>query len=290
MSPDLPDRLRELPPELPDVPDRLERVRRLARRRRRLQIGAVAAGTAIAVVVPVVLTSALARDHTALDRQLPAQPGLPADFVDLCTCAGLTIRAVPTDQLTRTRDEVEAVVPKGGVVTAVPALVTDPLAPKVGLGSGKEARPMWLAYRVEKLAVHRDNTGGSFGHHPPFAGAPGMRTLSVTLVDDATLKLGGNFGCKPFSAASDNRGYGIPEGARVTVSGQIFADVRRLSDLPRGSNCRLAGAAATTAPTASTRSRCTVTSGCCLPTLRRRGRPSRERGNTTRSPLPASRH
>src|SRR4051794_1945998 len=222
MSGDLPDRLRALPPELPDVPDRVQRVRQLARRRRRLQIGAVAAGTAIAVVVPVVLTSALTREHTALDRRPPAQPSPSAEFGSACAVGGLTSRPVPSRQLTRTREEVLAVVPKANAVSLLPALVTDPIAAKVGLGSATKARPMWMAYQVEKFVPVTTNRQ-TFGK-PPYAQAAGMRSLTLTLVDDATLKLGGNFSCRPISAASDNRGFGIPDNTRVTVSGPILEE------------------------------------------------------------------
>ena len=221
MSGDLPDRLRALPPELPDVADRVQRVRQLARHRRRVQIGAVAAGTAIAVVVPVVLTSALAGQHAAVDRR-PAQPGPTAEFATACAFSGLTSRPVQPQKLTRTRDEVLAVVPKGDAVSVFPALVTDPTAPKVGLGSATKARPMWMAYVLSKVA--RFNGGGAIsrGGPPIGAQAPGMRGLALTLIDDATLKFGGNFSCRPVSAASDNRGFGIPDNTRVTVSGPIL--------------------------------------------------------------------
>ena len=167
MSGDLPDRLRALPPELPDVPDRVQRVRQLARHRRRVQIGAVAAGTAIAVVVPVVLTSALAGQHAAIDRR-PAQPGPTAEFATACAFSGLTSRPVQPQKLTRTRDEVLAVVPKGDAVSVFPALVTDPTAPKVGLGSGTKARPMWMAYVLSKSS--RFNGVGGIARGGPTIG------------------------------------------------------------------------------------------------------------------------
>jgi hypothetical protein len=72
-------------------------------------------------------------------------------------------------------------------------LVADPVANKVGLGAASETRLMW-AVDGESVAKHSARDAA-------FRGGPGSRYPDgtvfqiVTLVDDATLMLGGNFTC-----------------------------------------------------------------------------------------------
>lgn len=76
------------------------------------------------------------------------------------------------------------------IIERVPVLTVDPVAPKVGLGSATTPRKFWAVVRREvarKPLSDRLPTGAT----PPPAGTV---FVYVTLVDDATLKLGGNFG------------------------------------------------------------------------------------------------
>jgi hypothetical protein len=82
------------------------------------------------------------------------------------------------------RDAAQVVGPRNDV-RVYPALVTDPTAPKVGLPVGP--RPMWV---VDGHNVVQPQTNG-----PPTVYKAGTVLRQVTLVDDATLGLGGNFAC-----------------------------------------------------------------------------------------------
>ena len=71
------------------------------------------------------------------------------------------------------------------VETVVAALVTDPTGIKLGLPT--TARIMWVIYG--------DNVYKPSSHGGATTMEPGQHFKTLTLVDDQTLKLGGNFSC-----------------------------------------------------------------------------------------------
>jgi hypothetical protein len=81
------------------------------------------------------------------------------------------------------------------------AWVQDPTADKVGLGDNAQFRVMWVLDGTETIATTRP---GELIAPPSSAGAasPGTTYRTLTLIDDQTMKLGGNFAC---AAASGPR-------------------------------------------------------------------------------------
>lgn len=114
----------------------------------------------------------------------------------LPTCSGLSMAALSRGQrLSHNEAEVRDVVARSGVgpstVTGVyPALVVDPIAAKISPDWGATPRPMWVIDGTKTV-----------GRRPPEARGPspvypvGTVLRVITLVDDATLRLGGNFAC-----------------------------------------------------------------------------------------------
>jgi hypothetical protein len=74
-------------------------------------------------------------------------------------------------------------------ITAVVAIVADPIGVKLGLPA--TPRIMWVIYGDDTPGGGRAGAGTGTGPYP----VPGTVTHSLTLVDDATLKLAGNLDC-----------------------------------------------------------------------------------------------
>ncbi len=77
--------------------------------------------------------------------------------------------------------------PAAGPLRATLALVTDPLARKVGLPTAPTA--MWMVRHGYRFAPPTDVPA------PSTDISPGSLITEVTFVDDATLSLAGNSGC-----------------------------------------------------------------------------------------------
>jgi hypothetical protein len=76
------------------------------------------------------------------------------------------------------------------ITDVVAAMVTDPTGIKVGLPS--TARVMWVIYGEDGYDWEPVDPVGR-----PASATPGTVTHVLSLVDDETLKLGGNFACEP---------------------------------------------------------------------------------------------
>jgi hypothetical protein len=223
MTDDFADRMRALPPPLPDVPDRVDRVHRLVTRRRRRQVGLAAVVTALAVVVPVALVSGLpGGGNRHPDQHLPTTS--LATVARNCPARGLSITALSASaRMTHTAAQVRTVIAQqhtgGHIVGIYPALVKDPFASKVGLGSGAVGRQMWVVYTVRTAGSERNVSGQ--GGSAALMSLPNTKLADLTLLDDATLRSGGALVCKPVSAVRGNVGYGIADGSRVGGTGAI---------------------------------------------------------------------
>jgi hypothetical protein len=218
------DRLRDLPPQLPDISDRLDRVYRLVSRRRHRQVGLVGVATVLAIVVPVAVVSGLPGNpgRAPVQPQVPA-PSAVAEVSRACPGSGLTITDLPVaERMTHSPAQARSAFsrhgPSGHIIDVFPAVVTDPIAAKLGLGSATTPRRMWVIYRITTLLSSSRN--GESGSAAP-AGLPGTRLAQISLLDDATLGPGGTFTCKPVSATARNVGYGIANGSRVGATGLI---------------------------------------------------------------------
>jgi hypothetical protein len=78
---------------------------------------------------------------------------------------------------------------------AYAAWVTDPLAFKFRWSSPAAPRIMWVVDGTETIQAPRSNPSGPLVIGPAPLYSPGTVLRIVTLVDDANLELGGNFGC-----------------------------------------------------------------------------------------------
>jgi hypothetical protein len=85
----------------------------------------------------------------------------------------------------------ERVADRGRIRWLGPALVQDPIASKVGLGNPHDWRVMWVAYYQRKVRSGVGDSGTT-------AVMPALGTIfdTATLVDDASLRLGGNLSCR----------------------------------------------------------------------------------------------
>ena len=80
------------------------------------------------------------------------------------------------------------------------AMVTDPAAPKLGIGSGDVARLMWV-FTAQTTDADPGLHGRLAGHGPYIPYPAGTVFNNIWLVDDGTLTQAGSFAC-PTSAAS----------------------------------------------------------------------------------------
>jgi hypothetical protein len=142
--------------------------------------------------------------------QVPASSSSPASVASAdqpslsCGALGLRIDALPVGvHVEHTNQDALRVAAAAHVgpathVRTYVAWVQDPTADKVGLGDGARFRVMWVLDGTDIAAVpHQDEPHAA----PPMA-SPGTAYRTLTLIDDQTMKLGGNFACDSGSAAS----------------------------------------------------------------------------------------
>ncbi|HEY5202421.1 MAG TPA: hypothetical protein VIJ31_16095 [Acidothermaceae bacterium] len=117
-----------------------------------------------------------------------------------CGAFGLRIETLPSgDHVEHTeqdslRTAAAANVGSTSHVRVYAAWVQDPTADKVGLGDNTQFRVMWVLDGTDTIAT----PSPGMAHFPPSsAGAPtpGTGYRTITLVDDHSLTLGGNFDC-----------------------------------------------------------------------------------------------
>ena len=222
MTDDFADRMRALPPTLPDVPDRVERVHRLVSRRRRRQVGIAAVATALAVVIPVALVSGLpSGGNRHAEQHLPTTS--LATVAHDCPAQGLSITALSASaRMTHTAAQVRTAIAQqhtgGHIVGIYPALVKDPFASKLGLGSATVRRRMWVVYTVRTTGPERSASGP--GPSPALIASEHQNCAAHTCRRRHPAS-GGDLGCKPISAVRGNVGYGIAAGAQVGGTGTI---------------------------------------------------------------------
>ncbi len=188
-------------PPLPATEVYLTRGRR-ARSRRRAAVGA---GTSIVMVVGAitVLLGAPGLGTLAPDR-VAGGPGSTVAPASLPSCdkgpLGLSFAVVGSSRVPQhDRAAVEAVVRKAGVgpesITGVQAvMVTDPVAPKLGLGKATSPRLMWAITGTSVTRPPTYRVDAREGVRLPVYPV-GTVLRSLTLVDDLTLSLAGNFSC-----------------------------------------------------------------------------------------------
>lgn len=130
----------------------------------------------------------------------PASPAPTAQLSQPCGAFGLRIDALPVgDPVEHTEQDalraaVAANVGPTSHVRVYAAWVEDPTADKVGLGDNTQFRVMWVLDGTNTIATP---SPGTAQFPPSSAGAPtpGSVYRTVTLVDDHSLTLGGNFDC-----------------------------------------------------------------------------------------------
>jgi hypothetical protein len=123
-----------------------------------------------------------------------------------CSALGLHIDALPVGTRVQhtEHDALQAaaaasVGPTSHVQVYV-AWVQDPVADKVGIGANTQFRAMWVLDGTDTAA-----TVGPGHHAPPSsvgAASPGSAYREVTLIEDESMKLGGNFNCE--TTTTDN--------------------------------------------------------------------------------------
>jgi hypothetical protein len=140
---------------------------------------------------------------TATETAVSSIPTSPAPTAQLsmpCGAFGLRIDTLPAgDHIEHTEQDALRTAAAADVgpisqVRVYAAWVQDPTADKVGLGDNTQFRVMWVLDGTDTIATPTPGTA----HFPPSsAGAPtpGSVYRTVTLVDDHSLTLGGNFDC-----------------------------------------------------------------------------------------------
>jgi hypothetical protein len=137
----------------------------------------------------------------------PASPAPAAQPSLLCSALGLRIDALPvgthvehTDQDALRAAAAANVGPTAHVRVYV-AWVQDPTADKVGLGDNTQFRVMWVLDGTDTTAI--PSPGELIAPAPPAgAASPGTVYRTVTLIDDQSMKLGGNFDCSSTPAVN----------------------------------------------------------------------------------------
>lgn len=115
---------------------------------------------------------------------------------NLPTCGGLSIAALSRWQrLSHDEAEARGVVARNfvgpsGVTGVHPALVVSPVAAKISPDWGSTPRPMWVIEGTETVSRRPPGARGPIQVYPA-----GTVLRVITLVDDATMRLGGHFGC-----------------------------------------------------------------------------------------------
>jgi hypothetical protein len=137
----------------------------------------------------------------------PASPAPTAQLALACSALGLRIDALPVgthiehagqDAL---RAAAAANVGPTSRVRVYVAWVQDPTADKVGLGDNAHFRVMWVLDGTDTTAIPSPgeliapaSSGG--------AASPGTDYRTITLIDDHSMKLGGNFACSSTTAVN----------------------------------------------------------------------------------------
>jgi hypothetical protein len=130
----------------------------------------------------------------------PASPAPTAQLSRPCGTFGLRIDALPVgDPVEHTEQDALRAAAAANVgptshVRVYAAWVQDPTADKVGLGDSTQFRVTWVLDGTNTIATPSPGTA----HFPPSsdgAPTPGSVYRTITLVDDHSLMLGGNFDC-----------------------------------------------------------------------------------------------
>jgi hypothetical protein len=141
----------------------------------------------------------VARPGAGVSSSRPS-PAPTAQLSLPCGAFGLRIDALPVgDPVEHTEQDALRTVAAANVgptshVHVYAAWVQDPIEDKVGLGANTQFRVMWVLDGTDTIATPSPGTA----HFPPSsAGAPTPGTVyrTITLVDDHSLTLGGNFDC-----------------------------------------------------------------------------------------------
>lgn len=132
--------------------------------------------------------------------------GPAAAELDLdCSFPGLAAQQAPsgtTGQHSSAQALAVAGIPANAQPKSYLAMVTDPSAPKLGLGSPDDARLMWV------FITQTNNADLSQASRPPGHGPylpsypPGTVSRSIWLVDDLTLTPAGSFACQVSGSGS----------------------------------------------------------------------------------------
>jgi hypothetical protein len=127
--------------------------------------------------------------------------------VDLgCSFPGLAAQQVPSGT-TGQHSSAQALAVAGIPAEAQPkssymAMVTDPTAPKLGLGSPADARLMWV-FITQTNNADLSQASRPPGHGPYMPSYPaGTVFKSIWLVDDLTLTPAGSFACQTSGSSS----------------------------------------------------------------------------------------
>ena len=124
------------------------------------------------------------------------EASLPS-FLTQCSRHGLQIRPLPTGTGIRLRRSRAVRVIRGHHVTGLrwvgAALVRDPVAPKLAIGSRSGWRVMWVGYSLTITPRYQHFPSGAI---VPVQPQPGTRSTSAALVDDKTGRYGGAIGCR----------------------------------------------------------------------------------------------
>lgn len=140
-----------------------------------------------------------------VSRTHHSSPTTAAAQVDLgCSFPGLAAQQAPygtTGQHSSAQAQAVAGIPAGAQPKSYLAMVTDPTAPKLGLGSADDARLMWV------FITQSDNADLSQASRPPSHGPyiptypAGTVFNGIWLVDDLTLAPAGSFACLALGAS-----------------------------------------------------------------------------------------
>jgi hypothetical protein len=130
----------------------------------------------------------------------PASPAPTADSPQPCYAAGLRIDALPVGIHVEHAEQdalqaaAAAQVGPSSHLRVYVAWVQDPVADKVSLGDNAQFRVMWVLDGTDTTATP---SPGELIAPASSAGAasPGTVYRTITLIDDQSMKLGGNFDC-----------------------------------------------------------------------------------------------
>jgi hypothetical protein len=135
-----------------------------------------------------------------------SSPTAAAAPVDLgCGFPGLAAQQAPsgtTGQHSSAQAQAAAGIPAGAQPRSYLAMVTDPTAPKLGLGSAADARLMWVFITQNNNAdlSQASRPPGHGPYHPSYP--PGTVFNYISLVDDLTLAPAGSFACQPGASSA----------------------------------------------------------------------------------------